>query len=149
MTHHGHGVFLLYIFITFANIRYQTMIIVLEGQKYSKSSSIDGPIEKHMIGSPVFLFFPIRHLKSVHFKKTVALSSFLSKLWYFSIQLQVKSKQSQLMLFWKIPQIWKKSTYFFSIRCLAETKSAVIFSELNCKSSPEQFGQTERSVSHY
>ena len=44
------------VFITFAKIRYQTMIMVLEGQKYSKSSSIDGPTEKHMIRSPVFLF---------------------------------------------------------------------------------------------
>ena len=33
-------------------------------------------------------------LKSVHFKKTVARFSFLSKLWSFSIQHQLKSKQS-------------------------------------------------------
>ena len=36
-------------------------------------------------------------VKSVHFKKTVARISFLSKLWYF----QFKSKQ-------KVPQFWKK-----------------------------------------
>ena len=32
-------------------------------------------------------------LKSVHFKKTVAQSSFLSKLWYFSIQQQQQVPQ--------------------------------------------------------
>ena len=47
-------------------------------------------------------------LKSVHFKETVAQSSFLSKLWYSSIQHQLTSKQSQLMLHWKVPQFWKK-----------------------------------------
>ena len=44
------------VFITFANIRYQTMIMVLGGQKYSKSSFMDGPPEKHMIRSPVYFF---------------------------------------------------------------------------------------------
>ena len=47
-------------------------------------------------------------VKSVHFKRTVAHSSFLSKLWYFSIQHQLTSKQSQLLLYWKLPQFWKK-----------------------------------------
>ena len=50
----------------------------------------------------------IQLLKSVHFKKTVARSSFLSKVWYFSVQHQLTSKQSELMLFWKVPQFWKK-----------------------------------------
>ena len=44
------------------------------------------------------------HVKSVHFKKTFMRSSFLSKLWYFSIQHQLTSKQSQLLLYWKVPQ---------------------------------------------
>ena len=40
------------------------------------------------------------HLKSVHFKKTVAQSSFLSKVFSFLL----KSKQSQ----WKVQHFWKK-----------------------------------------
>ena len=44
-----------------------------------------------------FLQYLLFWLKSVHFKKTVARISFLSKLWYF----QYKSKQ-------KVPQFWKK-----------------------------------------
>ena len=40
-----------------------------------------------------------RHqLKSVHFKKTVARISFLSKLWYLLL----------LLFYWKVPQFWKK-----------------------------------------
>ena len=39
----------------------------------------------------------IMSLKSVHSKKTVARSSFLSKLWYLL-----------LLLYWKVPQFWKK-----------------------------------------
>ena len=37
----------------------------------------------------------ILKLKSIHFKKIAARSLFLSKLWY-------------LLLYWKVPQFWKK-----------------------------------------
>ena len=51
---------------------------------------------------PVFdIPTPLGTLKSVHFKKTVAQSSFLSKWWSFSMQ-------HQLMLYWKWPPFWKK-----------------------------------------
>ena len=48
--------------------------------------------------------------KSVHFRKTVVQSSFFSKLWSFSIQNQLTSKQCQLMSYWKVPQFWKKKS---------------------------------------
>ena len=68
-------------------------------------------------------------LKSVHIKKTVARSSFLSKLGYFSIQHQLTSKQSQLMLYWKVPQFWKKLESRFSgmylVRVLKELSDLV------------------------
>ena len=48
--------------------------------------------------------FLVRMLKSVHFKNAVARCSFHSKIWPFLL----KSKQSQLMLYWKWPQFWKK-----------------------------------------
>ena len=45
--------------------------------------------------------------ESVHFWNTVWRSSVLSKLWSFSTWHQLKSKQNQLMYYWKSPQFWK------------------------------------------
>ena len=47
-------------------------------------------------------------LKSVHFKKTVVQTSLLSKL----LSVSLKSRQSQLMLYWKWQFFWKKWTDF-------------------------------------
>ena len=67
------------------------------------------------------------NLKSVHFKKTVAQSSFLSKLWYFSIQQQQQVPQFWLnedratvflTISWIINNIFmlfvRRSSYFFN-----------------------------------
>ena len=97
----------------------------LESLRVQKVIIQDGSIQIHKIcGKKQDAFYPYSSisvkllyrvacffwcwLKSVHIKKTVTRSSFLSKLWYFSIQHQLTSKQSQLMLYWKVPQFWKK-----------------------------------------
>ena len=49
----------------------------------------------------VIYYVNCSELTPVHFKNTVARSSVLSKLWSFSIIHQLKSKQSQLMYYWK------------------------------------------------
>ena len=60
-----------------------------------------------------YILFLFELLKSVHFKKTVAQSSFLSKLWYFLIQQQ------------QVPQFWKK---WGSCNCLLKMNGLYFFS---------------------
>ena len=62
----------------------------------------------HFLKKFKFLGEIFDEIKSVHFKKTVVRSSFLSKLWYFSIYHQQTLFWCQLMLYWKVPQFWKK-----------------------------------------
>ena len=55
----------------------------------------------------IFILFTPMHVKSVHFKNTVARSSVVSKLWSFSIIHQLTLFWLHLVLYWKWSQFWK------------------------------------------
>ena len=76
--------------------RGKTHIISLQLPSFNlKSSNLKYKTASSTAGFP-WIFFCCNQLKSVHFKKTVSWSSFLSKLWYFSIQIKTKSADAIL-----------------------------------------------------